>query len=37
MNVLGAFPVIAGFLVVAAIISQFALNTRDRRFEEPSP
>jgi putative MFS transporter len=37
MSVLGAFLVIDGFLVVAAIIAQFALSTRDRRFEELSP
>jgi putative MFS transporter len=37
MSVLGAFLLIAGFLVVAAVIAQFALNTRDRRFEDLSP
>ncbi len=37
MSVLGAFLVISGFLVVAAVIAQFALNTRARRFEEVSP
>jgi putative MFS transporter len=37
MSVLGAFLVISGFLVVAAVIAQFAINTRDRRFEELSP
>jgi hypothetical protein len=35
--VLGAFLLIAGFLVVAAIIGQFTLNTRARRFEDVSP
>ncbi|HEX4012235.1 MAG TPA: MFS transporter [Solirubrobacteraceae bacterium] len=37
MSVLGAFLVVAGFLVVAAVLAQFALNTRARRFEEVSP
>ncbi|MFZ0040192.1 MAG: MFS transporter [Solirubrobacteraceae bacterium] len=37
MSVLGAFLLVSGFLVVAAVIAQFALNTRARRFEEMSP
>jgi MFS family permease len=37
MSVLGAFLVISGFLVVAAVIAQFTLNTRARRFEDVSP
>jgi MFS family permease len=37
MSVLGAFLVISGFLVVAAVIAQFAIRTRARRFEELSP
>jgi MFS family permease len=37
MSVLGAFLVVSGFLVVAAVIAQFALSTRARRFEELSP
>src|SRR5262249_28510819 len=37
MSVLGAFLVISGFLVVAAVIAQFTHNTRARRFEEVSP
>jgi hypothetical protein len=37
MRVLGAFLVISGFLVVAAVIPQFTLNTRARRFEDVSP
>jgi MFS transporter, putative metabolite:H+ symporter len=37
MSVLGAFLLISGFLVVAAVIAQLALNTRARRFEELSP
>jgi putative MFS transporter len=37
MSVLGAFLLVSGFLVVAAVIAQFALNTRNRRFEEISP
>jgi MFS transporter, putative metabolite:H+ symporter len=37
MSVLGAFLVITGFLVVAAVIAQFAINTRARRFEDVSP
>ena len=37
MSVLGAFLAISGFLVVAAVIAQFTLNTRARRFEDVSP
>lgn len=37
MSVLGAFLTVSGFLVVAAVIVQFAANTRARRFEELSP
>jgi MFS transporter, putative metabolite:H+ symporter len=37
MSVLGAFLLIAGFLVVAAVIGQFTLNTRAQRFEDVSP
>ena len=37
MSVLGAFLLVAGFLVVAAVIGQFTLNTRARRFEDLSP
>jgi MFS transporter, putative metabolite:H+ symporter len=37
MSVLGAFLLVSGFLVVAAVIAQFAVNTRARRFEEMSP
>ena len=37
LSVLGAFLLISGFLVVAAVIAQFAVNTRARRFEEMSP
>ncbi len=37
LSVLGAFLLVSGFLVVAAVIVQFAVNTRDRRFEEVSP
>jgi MFS transporter, putative metabolite:H+ symporter len=37
MSVLGAFLVITGFLVVAAVIAQFAINTRAQRFEDVSP
>ncbi|HEY1567061.1 MAG TPA: MFS transporter [Solirubrobacteraceae bacterium] len=37
MSVLGAFLLIAGFLVVAAVIGQFAIATRARRFEDVSP
>ncbi|HEX3690616.1 MAG TPA: MFS transporter [Solirubrobacteraceae bacterium] len=37
MSVLGAFLVISGFLVVAAIIVQFAASTRAQRFEDVSP
>ncbi len=35
--VLGAFLLVSGFLVVAAVIAQFTLNNRARRFEEISP
>ena len=37
LSVLGAFLVIAGFLVVAAVIAQFALNMRDRRLRSSRP
>jgi hypothetical protein len=37
MSVLGAFLLVSGFLVVAAVIAQFALSTRARHFEELSP
>jgi MFS transporter, putative metabolite:H+ symporter len=37
MSVLGAFLLVSAFLVVAAVIAQFALNTRARRFEDLSP
>ncbi len=37
MSVLGAFLLVSGFLVVAAVIAQFTLNTRARRFEDVSP
>jgi len=36
-SVLDAFLVIAGFLVVAAVIAQFALNMRDRRLRSSRP
>jgi MFS family permease len=37
MSILGALLVISGFLVVAAIIGSFGIETRNRRFEEISP
>ena len=37
MSVLGAMLLISGFLVVAAILSQFGLNTRNKLLEEISP
>jgi hypothetical protein len=37
MSVLGAFLLVSGFLVVAAVIAQLAIKTRARRFEELSP
>jgi MFS family permease len=37
MSILGALLLISGFLVVAAIIGSFGIETRNRRFEEISP
>lgn len=37
MSALGPFLAIAGFLIVAAVIAQFAIRSRNRRFEELSP
>jgi MFS family permease len=37
LTVLGAFMLIGGFLVLAAILAQFALNTRGRHYEELAP
>jgi hypothetical protein len=35
--VFGAFMLITAFLVAAAVIAQFSLKTRGRRYEEISP
>jgi len=37
LTVLGAFMLIGGFLVLAAVLAQFALNTRGRHYEELAP
>jgi putative MFS transporter len=37
MSVLGAFMLVSSFLVVAAIIGMFGVETRNKRFEEVSP
>jgi predicted MFS family arabinose efflux permease len=37
LTVLGAFMLIGGFLVLAAVLAQFALNTRARHYEELAP
>jgi putative MFS transporter len=37
MSVFGAFMLVSGFLVAAAVIGMFGVETRDKRFEEVSP
>ncbi len=37
LSVLGAFMLISAFLVAAAVIGQFSVRTRGRRYEEISP
>jgi MFS transporter, putative metabolite:H+ symporter len=37
MSVFGAFILVGGFLVVAAVIGMFGVETRNKRFEEISP
>ena len=37
LSILGALCFISGFLVVAAIIGMFGIETRNKRFEEISP
>ena len=37
MSVLGAMLLISGFLVIAAVLSQFGLNSRNKLLEEISP
>jgi MFS transporter, putative metabolite:H+ symporter len=37
MSVLGAFMLVSAFLVVAAIIGMFGVETRNKRFEDVSP
>ena len=33
----GAFMLVSGFLVVAAVLGMFGIETRNKRFEEISP
>jgi MFS transporter, putative metabolite:H+ symporter len=37
LSILGSLMLISGFLVVAAILAMFGVETRNRRFEEISP
>ena len=37
LSVFGAFMVVTAFLVGAAVVAQFSLRTRGRRYEEISP
>ncbi len=37
MSVLGAMLLVSAFLLAAAIVAQFSVNTRDRHYEEISP
>src|SRR3954465_6874984 len=37
MSVFGAFMLVSGFLVVAAVIGMFGVETRNKRFEDVSP
>lgn len=37
MSTLAALSLVSGFLVVAAIIGMFGVETRNRRFEDISP
>jgi MFS transporter, putative metabolite:H+ symporter len=37
MSILGALLLISAFLVVAAVLASFGVETRNRRFEEVSP
>jgi MFS transporter, putative metabolite:H+ symporter len=37
LSILGALLLISGFLVVAAVLAMFGVETRNRRFEEVSP
>ena len=37
MSVLGAMLLVSGFLLAAAIVAQFSVNTRGRHYEEISP
>jgi hypothetical protein len=37
MSVFGAFMLVSGFLVVAAVFGMFGVETRNKRFEEISP
>ncbi len=37
MSVSGAFMLVSSFLVVAAVIGLFGVETRNKRFEEISP
>ena len=37
LTILGSLLLISGFLVVAAVLAMFGVETRNRRFEEISP
>jgi hypothetical protein len=37
MSVFAAFMLVSSFLVVAAVIGMFGVETRNKRFEEISP
>ena len=37
IGVLSSFLLIVGFLIVAAVIAQFGVNTRGRQLEDVSP
>jgi MFS transporter, putative metabolite:H+ symporter len=37
MSILGALLLISSFLIVAAILASFGVETRNRRFEDVSP
>jgi len=37
LSVFGAFMLVSGFLVVAAALGMFGVETRNKRFEEISP
>jgi hypothetical protein len=37
MSTLGALSLIGGFLVIAAVLGMFGVETRNKRFEDVSP